>query len=54
VDEATIIYDPNPTDRKVRVRPGERLEEKDLKPSFKSGRTSIGVYAAIMKREGLS
>jgi transposase len=49
VDEATIIYDPNPAGRKVRIRPGEELEEKNLKPSFKSGRTSIGVYAAIMK-----
>jgi len=49
VDEATIVYDPNPTGRKVRVRPGEELEEKNLKPSFKSGRTSIEVYAAMMK-----
>jgi len=49
VDKATIIYDPNPTGRKVRVRPGEELEEKNLKPSFKSGRTSIGVYDTIMK-----
>jgi len=49
VDEATIIYDPNPAGRKVRVRPGEELEEKNLKPSFKSGRTSIGVYAGIVK-----
>ena len=27
---------------------GEELEEKNLKPSIKSGRTNIGVYAAIM------
>ena len=42
------IY-PNPADRKIRIRAGEELEEKTLKPSFKSGRTSIGVYAAIIK-----
>ena len=48
VDEATIEYDPNPVGRKVRLRAGEELEEKNLKPSFKSGRTNIGVYAAIM------
>ena len=48
VDEATIEYDPNPVGRKVRLRPGEELEERNLKPSFKSGRTNIGVYAAMM------
>jgi len=48
VDEATIEYDPNLVCKKVRLRPGEELEEKNLKPSFKSGRTNIGVYAAIM------
>jgi hypothetical protein len=31
VDEATIVYDPNPTGRKVRVRLGKELEEKKLK-----------------------
>jgi len=50
VDEATIIYDPNPAGRKVRVQPGEEPEEKNLKSSFKSGTTSIGVYAGIVKR----
>jgi len=49
VDEATIIYDPNPAGRKVRVSPGEELEEKRLKHSLKSGRTSIGGYAGIVK-----
>jgi len=49
VDEATLIYDPNPAGRKVRVQPGEELEEKSLKASFKSGRTSIGVYTGIVK-----
>jgi len=29
VDEATIIYDPNRAGRKVRVRLGEKLEEKN-------------------------
>jgi len=43
VDEATIIYDPYPAGRKVRVRHGEELEEKNLKPSFKSGSTSIWI-----------
>ena len=49
VDEATIIYDANPAGRKVRVRPGEELEEKIIKSSFKSRRTSIGVCAGIVK-----
>jgi len=49
LDEVTIIYDPNPAGRKVRVRPGEELEGKNLKSSFTSGRTSIGVYARILK-----
>ena len=48
VDEATIEYDPNPGGRKVRLKVGEELEEKNLKPSSKSGRTNIGVCAAIM------
>jgi transposase len=48
VDEATIEYDPNPVGKKVRLRSGEELAEKNLKPSFKSGCTNIGVYAAIM------
>ena len=48
VDEATIEYDLNPVGRKIRLRPSEELKEKNLKPNFKFGRTSIGVYAAIM------
>ena len=50
VDEATIEYDPNPVGRKVRLRVGEELAAKNLRPSFKSGRTNIGDYAAIMHR----
>jgi len=48
VDEATIEYDSNPVERKVRLKVGEELEENNLKPSFKSGRTNIGLYASIM------
>lgn len=49
VDECTIEYDPCPAGKKVRVRRGEELSEKNLKPSFKSGRTSISVFACITK-----
>jgi dephospho-CoA kinase len=37
----------------VRVRPGEELEDKNLKPTFKSGRTNVGLFAAIVNRADL-
>ena len=49
IDECTVQYDPCPAGKKVRVRPGEELAEKNLKPSFKSGRTSINIFACIIK-----
>ena len=49
VDECTIEYDPCPAGKKVRVREGEELYEKNLKPSFKSGRTNVSVFACIAK-----
>jgi len=47
VDESTIEYNPNPIGEKIRIRPGHELDESNLQASFKSGRTNIGVYAAI-------
>jgi hypothetical protein len=51
IDECTIEYDPCPARKKVRVRAGEELAEKNLKPSFKSGtrRTNIGLFTCISK-----
>jgi uncharacterized protein YqkB len=49
IDEAIIEYNQNPSGKKVRVRPGEELEEKNLKLIFKYGRTNVGVFAGIVK-----
>ena len=49
VDECSIEYDPFPAGKRVRVREGEKLFEKNLKPSFKSGRTTVSVFACIAK-----
>jgi hypothetical protein len=46
-DESKIEYDPNPAGQKVRYKPGQQLNEKHLKPTFKSGRTSIQIWCAI-------
>jgi hypothetical protein len=46
-DECKIEYDPNPGGHKVRYHPGEQLNEKHLKPTFKSGRTMIQVWGAF-------
>ena len=46
IDEATIEYDLYLVGKKVHVRPGEELCEKNLKPNFKSGRTNVGVLHA--------
>lgn len=55
IDEATIVYNPSQARRKVRMRHGEELCEKNLLPSLKSGRTNVGVFACIAKgsRTGL-
>jgi transposase len=47
VDESTIEYNPNPVGERIRIRPGHELDESNLQASFKSGRTNVGVYAAI-------
>ena len=47
VDESTIEYNPYPVGGRIRIRAGEELEEKNLKASFKSGRTNVGICAAI-------
>ena len=47
VDGSTIEYDPYPVGGRIRIRVGEELEEKNLQASFKSGRTNVGIYAAI-------
>ena len=49
IDEPTTEYYPSPAGKKVRMRPGEELCEKNLKPSFKSRRTNVGVFACIAK-----
>jgi transposase len=47
VDESTIEYNPNPEEAKIRIRPEQELDETNLQASFKSGRTNVGVFAAI-------
>ena len=47
VYESTIEYNPYPVGGRIRVRASEELEEKNLQASFKSGRTNVGIYAAI-------
>jgi hypothetical protein len=42
IDEATIEYNPNSSGKKVRVCSGEELEGKNLKLTFKYGRTNVG------------
>ena len=52
INEVTIEYDPSLAGKKVRVQPEEELCEKNLKPSFKLGRTNVGVFACIAKESG--
>ena len=47
LDEAKMMYLAYQPGRKVRIRPGEELEEKNLAPSFKSGSVGVGFWAAI-------
>jgi transposase len=46
LDEATVQYVPYQAGRKVRIHPGEELKDENLQPSFKSGRISVGCWAA--------
>jgi transposase len=48
-DESTIVYDPFHAGKRCCMRQSEELLEKNLRPSFKSGRTSIGVFACIAR-----
>lgn len=43
-DESKIECDPNPVGQKVRYQPGQQLNEKHLKPTFKSSRPNIHVW----------
>ena len=54
VDECSIEDDPFPAGKRVRVREGEELFEKNLKPSFKSGRTTVSVLHVLQKGAALS
>lgn len=46
-DKSKMEYDPNPAGQKVRYTPGQQLNEKHLKPTFKSGRTNLEVWCAF-------
>jgi hypothetical protein len=45
-----MIYDPFPTGERCCTLPSDKLYKKNLRPSFKFGRTSIGVFACIVRR----
>lgn len=47
LDEAKMVYVAYQPGRKVRIRPGEELAEKNLAPSLKSGSVGVGFWAAI-------
>jgi len=47
LDEAKMQYVAYQPGRKVRIRSGEELEERNLAPSFKSGSVGVGFWAAI-------
>ena len=46
----TIEYDPCPTGKKVHVLRGEEVSEKNLRPSFKSRRENVEIFAYIARR----
>ena len=48
VDECLIKYVPFLTRKRMFVKEGEELVEKHLKPSFKSRRTIVSVFACTV------
>ena len=42
LDEAKMVYVAYQPGRKVQIRPREKLEQKNLAPSFKSGSIEVG------------
>lgn len=49
IDECTIEFGGYSESSRVRVLPGEELEEENLAPTFKSGRTTCRLWGAITK-----
>ena len=47
LDEARVEYTAYQLGRKVRIRPGEELDEKNLAPSFRSSQIEVGFWAAF-------
>ena len=47
LDEARVEYTAYQSGRKVRIRPGEELDEKNLAPSFQSSWIGVGFWAAF-------
>ena len=47
LDEARVEYSTYQPGRKVRIRPGEELLEKNLAPTFRSGRITVNCWAAV-------
>jgi hypothetical protein len=53
IDECTIEYDPSPAGKKVSVPAGEELAQKNLKPSFKSGRNKYWSLYLYQQRQAI-
>jgi len=47
LDEARVEYSTYQPGRKVRIRPGEELQERNLAPTFCSGRISVNCWPAV-------
>lgn len=51
LDEAKVEYTAHQPGRRIRIKPGQEFNDKNLAPSFQSGRVSVGCWAAYIHRK---